>query len=195
LFKPSKTLRFTLDHGGVGRFTKEFSRVSEGSMSWMRACRASVGIRVAVAAAVVLGSITPAQAGPPASPTYTTWTGASGSGGSGAWSTAGNWLTDVSTQVAPTFSFDAFLPSGPTNKTINLGSGAQAKSLFPQADGYTIQNGDLTLANQLWLNETSGTTSFQLSSNGSNGTVSVNAPRVTIGADAASVRNDVCSGP
>lgn len=160
-------------------------------MSWMRACRASVGIRVAVAAAVVLGSITPAQAGPPASPTYTTWTGASGSGGSGAWSTAGNWLTDVSTQVAPTFSFDAFLPSGPTNKTINLGSGAQAKSLFPQADGYTIQNGDLTLANQLWLNETSGTTSFQLSSNGSNGTVSVNAPRVTIGADAASVRNDV----
>ncbi len=145
-----------------------------------------------MAALVVLGTMSPVQAGtPPVTPTNTSWTGASGSGGSGAWGVAGNWFTDVSTQEVPTSTLDAILPGGPTNQTINLGSGAQAKSLFPQADGYTIQNGDLTLGDQLWLNEISGTTSLSLSSNGSNGTVSVSAPRVTIGADAASVRNNV----
>jgi hypothetical protein len=159
-------------------------------MSWMRVCRASVGIRVAMAALVVLGTRSPVQA-EPVTPTNTSWTGASGSGGIGSWGVAGNWFTDVSTQEVPTSTLDAILPVGPTNQTINLGSGAQAKSLFPQADGYTIQNGDLTVADQLWLNETSGTTSLSLSSNGSNGTVSVSAPRVTIGADAASVRNNV----
>lgn len=159
-------------------------------MSWMRICRASVGVRVAVAA-LVFGATMPVQAGPPAPPTNTTWTGASGSAGVGAWGVAGNWLTDVSTAVVPDATLDAILPGGPTNQTIDLGSGALAKSLFPQAGGYTIQGGDLTLANNLWINETSGTTSFRLSSNGSNGTVSVNSPRVTIGADSASVRNDV----
>ena len=157
-------------------------------MSWMRACRASVGVRV-VTAALVFGATMPVQAEP--LPNNTSWTGASGSGGIGSWGVAGNWLTDVTTQEVPTSTLDAILPPGPANQTINLGSGAQAKSLFPQAGGYTIQNGDLTLADQLWLNETSGTTSLRLSSNGSNGTVSVSGPRVTIGADAASVRNDV----
>lgn len=131
----------------------------------------------------------PVQAEP--LPNNTAWTGASSSGGIGAWGLAGNWLTDVTTQDIPTFTLDAILPSGPANQTINLGSGAQAKSLFPQAGGYTIQDGESSLADQLWLNETSGTTSFRLSSNGSNGTVSLSAPRVTIGAAAASVRNDV----
>jgi len=157
-------------------------------MSWMRVCRASVGIRVALAA-LVFGAAIPVQADPP--PTNTAWTGAAGSGGFGDWSTAGNWLTNVSTQVVPDSTLNAILPGGPTNQTINLGTGAQANTLFVQADGYTIQSGDLTLADNLWLNETSGTTSFQLKSNGSNGIVSVNAPRVTIGADAASVRNNV----
>jgi fibronectin-binding autotransporter adhesin len=134
----------------------------------------------------------PVQADPaPLPPSNTSWTGDQGSGGVGSWGVAGNWLTDVTTQEVPTSTLDAVLPGGPTNQTINLGSSAQAKSLFPQAGGYTIQNGDLTLADQLWLNETSGTTSLRLSSNGSNGTVSVSGPRVTIGADAASVRNDV----
>ena len=157
-------------------------------MSWMRACRASVGVRV-VTAALVFGATMPVQAEPV--PNNTSWTGASGSGGIGSWGVAGNWLTDVTTQEVPTSTLDAVLPGGPTNQTINLGSGAQAKSLFPQASGYTLQNGDLTFADNLWLNETSGTTSLRLSSNGSNGTVSVSGPRVTIGADAASVRNDV----
>lgn len=161
-------------------------------MSWMRVCRASVGIRVAMAALVVLGSMSPVQAGnPQPTPNNTAWTGASGSAGSGSWGVAGNWLTDVTTNVVPTSTLNAILPGGPTNQTINLGSGAQAKTLFVQAGGYTIQNGDLTFADNLWLNETSGTTSLRLSSNGSNGTVSVSGPRVVIGADAASVRNDV----
>jgi hypothetical protein len=155
-------------------------------MSWMRACRASVGVRV-VTAALVFGATMPVLAEP--LPNHTAWTGASGSGGIGSWGVAGNWLTDVTTQEVPTATLDAVLSGGPTNQTINLGSGAQAKSLFPQADGYTLQNGDLTFADNLWLNETSGTTSLRLSSNGSNGTVSVSGPRVTIGADAASVRN------
>ncbi len=157
-------------------------------MSWKRACRASVGVRV-VTAALVFGATMPVQAEPV--PNNTAWTGASGSGGIGSWGVAGNWLTDVTTQEVPTSTLDAILPGGPTNQTINLGSGAQAKSLFPQAGGYTIQNGDLTFADNLWLNETSGTTSLRLSSNGSNGTVSVSGPRVTIGADAASVRNTI----
>ena len=160
-------------------------------MSWMRSCRASVGVRV-VTVALVFGATMPVQADPaPLPPSNTSWTGDQGSGGVGSWGLAGNWLTDVTTNLVPDATLDAILPGGPTNQTINLGSGAQAKSLFPQAGGYTIQNGDLTLADQLWLNETSGTTSFRLSSNGVNGTVSVSAPRVTIGADAASVRNDV----
>lgn len=160
-------------------------------MSWMRSCRASVGVRV-VTVALVFGATMPVQADPaPLTPSNTSWTGDQGSGGVGSWGLAGNWLTDVTTNLVPDATLDAILPGGPTNQTINLGSGAQAKSLFPQAGGYTIQNGDLTLADQLWLNETSGTTSFRLSSNGVNGTVSVSAPRVTIGADAASVRNDV----
>ena len=157
-------------------------------MSWKRACRASVGVRV-VTAALVFGATMPVQADP--APNNTAWTGNQGSGGVGSWGLAGNWLTDVTTQEVPTSTLDAILAGGPTIQTINLGSGAQAKSLFPQASGYTIQNGDLTLADQLWLNETSGTTSLRLSSNGSNGTVSVSTPRVTIGADAASVHNDV----
>jgi hypothetical protein len=157
-------------------------------MSWMRACRASVGVRV-VTAALVFGATMPVQAEP--LPNNTAWTGASGSVGIGSWGVAGNWLTDVTTQEVPTSTLDAVLPGGPTNQTINLGSGAQVKSLFAQASGYTLQNGDLTFADNLWLNETSGTTSLRLSSNGSNGTVSVSGPRVTIGADAASVRNDV----
>lgn len=157
-------------------------------MSWMRACRASVGVRV-VTAALVFGAAMPAQADP--APNNTAWTGDQGSGGVGAWGLAGNWQTDVTTNVVPDATLNAILPGGPTNQTINLGSSAQAKSLFPQAGGYTIQNGDLTLADQLWINETSGTTSFRLSSNGTNGTVSVIAPRVTIGADAASVRNNI----
>lgn len=160
-------------------------------MSWMRACRKSVGVRI-VTAALVLGAAMPAQADPaPLPPSNTSWTGDLGSGGVGAWGLAGNWLTDVATNVVPDATLDAILPGGPTNQTINLGAGALAKSLFPQADGYTIQNGDLTLADNLWLNETSGTTSLRLSSNGSNGTVAVSGPRVTIGADAASVRNDI----
>ncbi|MEI8368834.1 MAG: hypothetical protein WCJ31_10425 [Planctomycetia bacterium] len=142
-------------------------------------------------AALVLGATIPVQANPPAVPNYTGWTGAFGSGGVGSWGTSGNWLTDLGTNDVPTSTLNATLPGGPTNQTINLGSGAQAKSLFPQADGYTIQNGDLTLADQLWLNETSGTTSFRLSSNGSSGNVSVNSPRVTVGAEAASVRNSL----
>ena len=157
-------------------------------MSWKRACRASVGVRV-VTAALVFGATMPVQADP--APSNTSWTGNQGSGSVGSWGLAGNWLTDVATNLVPDATLDAILPGGPTNQTINLGSGAQSKSLFPQAGGYTIQNGDLTLADQLWLNETSGTTSLRLSSNGSNGTVSVSAPRVTIGADAASVRNDI----
>ncbi len=158
-------------------------------MSWMRACRKSVGVRI-VTAALVFGAAMPVQADPVV-PNNTAWTGDLGSSGVGAWGLAGNWLTDVTTNVVPDATLNAILPGGPTNQTINLGSGAQAKSLFPQADGYTIQNGDLTLADQLWLNETSGTTSLRLSSNGTNGTVSVNTPRVTIGADAASVRNNI----
>ena len=157
-------------------------------MSWKRACRASVGVRV-VTAALVFGATMPVQADP--APNNTAWTGDQGSGGVGSWGVAGNWLTNVTTNLVPDATLDAILPGGPTNQTLNLGSGAQAKSLFPQAGGYTIQNGDLSLADQLWLNETSGTTSLRLSSNGSNGTVSVSAQRVTIGADAASVRNDV----
>ena len=157
-------------------------------MSWIRKCRASVGVRF-VTAALVFGATMPVQAEP--LPSNTSWTGDQGSGGVGSWGVAGNWLTDVTTNLVPDATLDAVLPGGPTNQTINLGSGAQAKSLFPQAGGYTIQNGDLTLADQLWLNETSGTTSLRLASNGSNGTLSVSALRVTIGADAASVSNDV----
>jgi len=142
-----------------------------------------------VTAALVFGATMPVQAEPV--PNNSAWTGASGSGGIGSWGVAGNWLTDVTTQEVPTSTLDAVLPGGPTNQTINLGSGAQAKSLFPQASGYTLQNGNLTFADNLWLNETSGTTSLRLSSNGSNGTVSVSGPRVTIGADAASVRNTI----
>jgi hypothetical protein len=157
-------------------------------MSWTRACRASVRVRIAIAA-LVFGEAMPVQADP--APNNTTWTGDSGSSGVGSWGVAGNWLTDVTTNVVPDATLNAILPGGPTNQTISLGSGAKAKSLFPQADGYTIQNGDLTLADNLWINETSGTTSFRLSSNGSNGAVSVITPRVTIGAGAASVRNDI----
>jgi hypothetical protein len=88
----------------------------------------------------------PVQAEPV--PNNTSWTGASGSGGIGSWGVAGNWLTDVTSQEVPTATLDAVLPGGPTNQTINLGSGAQAKSLFAQASGYTLQNGDLTFADR-----------------------------------------------
>jgi hypothetical protein len=80
-----------------------------------------------MAAALVFATTVPVQADPP---TSTAWTGAFGSGGLGSWGVAGNWQTDIPTNVVPDSTLNAILPGGPTNQTIDLGSGAQAKSLF-----------------------------------------------------------------
>ena len=75
-------------------------------MSWMRACRASVGVRV-VTAALVFGATMPVQADP--APSNTSWTGNQGSGSVGSWGLAGNWLTDVATNLVPDATLDAIL--------------------------------------------------------------------------------------
>lgn len=98
--------------------------------------------RAVATAAVLVGAVAPVRAGVVSPPS---WSGASGSGGVGDWSTSGNW----SPAVVPTSSLDATLPAGPTNRTIDLVAAAVGKSLFPQADGYVLQSGTLTLADQL----------------------------------------------
>lgn len=143
-------------------------------MSWLRRGGSSLFFRTAAAAAMVLGSVGPA-AGGPVVPDWTQWTGATDA----TWGTASNWETNVSTNVVPSSTLSAILPGTlPTNATITLGSGAQAKTLFVDTTGYTLQSGDLTLADQLWIQQTGGA-GLTLASSGTITTVNA-----TLGADA-----------
>lgn len=122
-------------------------------MNWLCRTGFSSFFRGIAAAAVVLGSALPVRANPVTPPSWTQWTGIS----SAAWATASNWETNLSTQVAPTATLDAILPGTvPPTATIDLGSGAVAKSLLVDNVGYALQNGDLTLANELWIQQTGG---------------------------------------
>lgn len=143
-------------------------------MSWLRRGASSLFFRTAAAAAMVFGSVVPAAAGPVV-PDWTQWTGATDA----TWGTASNWETNVSTNVVPSSTLSAILPGTvPVNSSITLGAGAQAKTLFVDALGYTLHSGDLTLADQLWIQQTGGA-GLTLASSGTITTVNA-----TLGADA-----------
>ena len=100
------------------------------------------------------------------------------------WSGTGNW----STGVVPDATTNALTTADGAN--ILLGTGAQAKSFFvegPIGGESQLSAGDLTLADQLWINVASGTTEgtavpLRLYDGGS-APVSVTANNATLGAD------------
>lgn len=100
------------------------------------------------------------------------------------WSGTGNW----STGVVPDATTNALTTADGAN--ILLGTGAQAKSFFvegPIGGESQLSAGDLTLADQLWINVASGTTEgtavpLRLYDGGS-APVSVTANSATLGAD------------
>lgn len=125
-------------------------------------------VRGFASVAIVAGSVMPAVADPlPA-----IWNGNT----SGAWATGSNWDTGT----APTGGYNAYLPQSPApgTKSITLGSGAAANYLFVEDLGYSISGGDLTLSNQLWIQQTTGA-ALTVTASGT-----LTAPNATLGADA-----------
>jgi hypothetical protein len=107
----------------------------------------------------------------------------SGTSSALSWSGTGNWSNGV-----PDATTNAFTTASGAN--ILLGSGAQAKTLFvegPTGGESQLSAGDLTLADQLWINVASGTTEattvpLRLYDGGS-APISVTANNVTLAAD------------
>ena len=113
------------------------------------------------------------------------WT--SGTSSPLSWSGTGNW----STGVVPNSATNALTTADGAN--ILLGTGAQAKSLFvdgPIGGESTLSAGDLTLADQLWINVSSGSggTVLRLYDGGSS-PVSVTTNKSMLGADAGKQGN------
>jgi T5SS/PEP-CTERM-associated repeat protein len=138
---------------------------------------------VALALALAIaGTALPAARATPLS----TWTGAT----SVTWSDASNWDNG-----APDATIDAALPNplpAAENNAITLGTGALAHALFVQggdyANGlYTIQSGDLTLSDQLWIDKTSAALCLF--------TAAVTTPNGTVGASADATSNELYLNP
>lgn len=107
----------------------------------------------------------------------TQWT----SGTAGAWSNAANWDNGV-----PGSGTNAIITSN--GAIITLGSGAAANTLFvegPDGGESELHNGDLTLADQLWINVATGTTGGTILRlyDGGSSPVSVLTDKATLGAD------------
>ncbi len=107
----------------------------------------------------------------------------SGTATSNSWGVAGNWDNGV-----PNSTTNAYTTSSGAN--ILLGTGAQANTLFvqgPEGGESQLSAGDLTLADQLWINIATGTaesTAVPLRLyDGGSAPVSVTANNVTLGAD------------
>jgi hypothetical protein len=107
----------------------------------------------------------------------TQWT----SGTAGAWSNAANWDNGV-----PGSGTNAIITSN--GAIITLGSGAAANTLFvqgPEGGESQLSAGDLTLADQLWINVATGTTGGTILRfyDGGSSPVSVLTDKATLGAD------------
>jgi hypothetical protein len=135
--------------------------------------------RSAFALALLTAAVSHLVTGTAASAADTYWF--SGTSSALSWSGTGNWSNGV-----PDATTNAFTTADGAN--ILLGSGAQAKTLFVEIGGESqLSAGDLTLADQLWINVASGTTEattvpLRLYDGGS-APVSVTANNVTLAAD------------
>jgi hypothetical protein len=135
--------------------------------------------RSAFALALLTAAVSHLVTGTAASAADTYWL--SGTSSALSWSGTGNWSNGV-----PDATTNAFTTADGAN--ILLGSGAQAKTLFvegPIGGESQLSAGDLTLADQLWINVASGTpggTILRLYDGGS-APVSVTANNATLGAD------------
>ena len=137
--------------------------------------------RSAFALALLTGAVSHLATGTAARAADTFWQ--SGTSSALSWSGTGNWSNGV-----PDATTNAFTTAGGAN--ILLGSGAQAKTLFvegPTGGESQLSAGDLTLADQLWINVATGTTEgtavpLRLYDGGS-APVSVTANNVTLAAD------------
>jgi hypothetical protein len=137
--------------------------------------------RSAFALALLTAAVSHLVTGTAASAADTYWL--SGTSSALSWSGTGNWSNGV-----PDATTNAFTTADGAN--ILLGSGAQAKTLFvegPIGGESQLSAGDLTLADQLWINVASGTTEattvpLRLYDGGS-APVSVTANNVTLAAD------------
>jgi fibronectin-binding autotransporter adhesin len=108
------------------------------------------------------------------------------SGTAGLWTNAANWDNGV-----PGSGTNAIITS--SGATITLGTGAAANTLFvegPEGGESELNGGDLTLADQLWINVASGTggTILRLYDGGST-PVSVTTNKATLGADSGKQGN------
>jgi hypothetical protein len=137
--------------------------------------------RAAFALALLTAALSQLVTGTAASAADTYWV--SGTSSALSWSGTGNWSNGV-----PDATTNAFTTADGAN--ILLGSGAQAKTLFvegPTGGESQLSAGDLTLADQLWINVATGTTEgtavpLRLYDGGS-APVSVTANNATVGAD------------
>jgi hypothetical protein len=137
--------------------------------------------RAAFALALLTAALSQLVTGTAASAADTYWV--SGTSSALSWSGTGNWSNGV-----PDATTNAFTTADGAN--ILLGSGAQAKTLFvegPTGGESQLSAGDLTLADQLWINVATGTTEgtavpLRLYDGGS-APVSVTANNGTLGAD------------
>jgi hypothetical protein len=108
--------------------------------------------RSAFALALLTAAVSHLATGTAARAADTFWQ--SGTSSALSWSGTGNWSNGV-----PDATTNAFTTAGGAN--ILLGSGAQAKTLFvegPTGGESQLSAGDLTLADQLWINVATGTT-------------------------------------
>ena len=143
--------------------------------------RQTFAYRAGVALAVLTAGTSLLVTGTAASAADTYWL--SGTSSALSWSGSSNWSNGV-----PDSTTNALTTSDGAN--ILLGTGAQAKTLFvegPIGGESTLSAGDLTLADQLWINIASGTTAattvpLRLYDGGSS-PVSVTANNATLGAD------------
>ena len=118
-----------------------------------------------------------ASAHPTANAQPTQWI----SGTAGTWSNAANWDNGV-----PGAGTNAIITSN--GAIITLGSGAAANTLYvqgPEGGESQLSAGDLTLADQLWINVATGTTGGTILRlyDGGSAPVSVTANKATLGAD------------
>ena len=139
--------------------------------AFARAC--AVALALLIAAASLLATGTAARA----ADTY--WL--SGTTSALSWSGSSNWSNGV-----PDSTMNALTTADGAN--ILLGVGAQAKSFFvdgPEGGESQLSAGDLTLADQLWINVATGTTGGTILRlyDGGSSPVSVTANNATLGAD------------
>ncbi len=140
-------------------------------LAFARAC--AVALALLVAAASLLATGTAARA----ADTY--WL--SGTTSALSWSGSNNWSNGV-----PDSTTNALTTADGAN--IILGVGAQAKSFFvdgPEGGESQLSAGDLTLADQLWINVATGTTGGTILRlyDGGSSPVSVLTDKATLGAD------------